>query len=336
MVFMRIAIVKLSALGDIVHAMSVLQFIKNFNNEILIDWVVEESYAELLELNPNINQIHLINIKKAKKKKSLTLLLSELNKVRKLAPYDIVIDLQGLIKSALISKLIKSKKTIGFDKDSAREGIASFFYTDKFNYDYSENVIERNYSLIEFALGIHIGKKQINSKLPFLFASSNKLNTSLSKTKKNILLIPGASHITKCYPPSKFAKLTSLIDANFLIIWGNSDEKVLAKKIKELSPEVDICNKQSIDSLILLISLVDLVIGPDTGPTHIAWALNVPSITLFGPTPGYRNTYQTPINRIIESDSIVNPMKINKGDYSIENIDIQKILNVSLELLKYK
>ena len=58
--FMRVAIVKLSALGDIVHAMSVLQFIKNFNNEILIDWVVEESYAELLELNPNINQIHLM------------------------------------------------------------------------------------------------------------------------------------------------------------------------------------------------------------------------------------------------------------------------------------
>ena len=56
--FMRVAIVKLSALGDIVHAMSVLQFIKNFNNEIVIDWVVEESYAELLELNPNINLLY--------------------------------------------------------------------------------------------------------------------------------------------------------------------------------------------------------------------------------------------------------------------------------------
>jgi heptosyltransferase I len=331
---MRIAIVKLSALGDIVHAMTVLQFIKNFNNKILIDWVVEESYAELLELNPNIHQIHLINFKKAKKKKSLTILLSELNKVRKLAPYDIVIDLQGLIKSALISKLIKSKKTVGFDKDSSREGIASFFYTHKFNFDYSKNVIERNYSLIEFALGLRIGKKQINSKVPFLFPSSNQLDIKLSTIKKNILLIPGASHISKCYPPSKFAKLTSLIDANFLVIWGNSDEKVMAKKIKELSPEVDICNKQSIDSLILLISLVDLVIGSDTGPTHIAWALNVPSITLFGPTPGYRNTYQTPINRIIESESRVNPMKINKGDVSIENIAVQEIVKVSKELLQ--
>jgi heptosyltransferase I len=333
MVFMRIAIVKLSALGDIVHAMSVLQFIKNYNNEILIDWVVEESYAELLELNPNINQIHLVNFKKAKKKKSFTILLSDLNKVRNLAPYDIVIDLQGLIKSALISKLIKSKKTIGFDKDSSREGIASFFYTDKFNFDYSKNVIERNYSLIDFALGLSIGKKQINSKVPFLFPSSNQLDIRLSKTKKNILLIPGASHISKCYPPSKFAKLTSLIDANFYVIWGNSDEKLMAKKIKELSPEVNICNKQSIDSLIFLISVVDLVIGPDTGPTHIAWALNVPSITLFGPTPGYRNTYQTSINRIIESESRVNPMKISKDDFSIENISIAEVALLAKELI---
>ena len=333
MVFMRIAIVKLSALGDIVHAMTVLQFIKNFNNEILIDWVVEESYAELLELNPNINQIHLINFKKAKKKKSIALIWSELNKVRKLAPYDIVIDLQGLIKSALISKLIKSKKTIGFDKDSSREGLASFFYTDKFNFDYSKNVIERNYSLVEFALGLCIGKKQIDRKAPFLFSSSNQLDIRLSKIKKNILLIPGASQVTKCYPPSQFAKLTSLIDANFLVIWGNLDEKIMAKTIKELSPDVDICNKQSINSLILLISLVDLVIGPDTGPTHIAWALNVPSITLFGPTPGYRNTYQTPMNRIIESESRVDPKKINKCDYSIKEISPDVIVKIAQPLL---
>ena len=63
----------------------------------------------------------------------------------------------------------------------------------------------------------------------------------------------------------------------------------------------------SLDGLMSLISQVDLVIGPDTGPTHMAWALNIPSVTLFGPTPGYRNTYITSINKIIESDSKVNP-----------------------------
>ena len=76
-----------------------------------------------------------------------------------------------------------------------------------------------------------------------------------------------------------------------------------------------------------------MVIGGDTGPTHIAWALNIPSLTLFGPTPGYRNTYITKINKIIESNSKVDPYKINKDDYSIRDIDVQEILNNARKLL---
>ena len=67
--FMKIAIVKLSALGDIIHAMVVLQFIKKYK-KIEIDWIVEESYKELLEFHPDINKVHVVNLKKAKKKKS--------------------------------------------------------------------------------------------------------------------------------------------------------------------------------------------------------------------------------------------------------------------------
>ena len=89
----------------------------------------------------------------------------------------------------------------------------------------------------------------------------------------------------------------------------------------------------SLDGLMSLISQVDLVIGPDTGPTHMAWALNVPSITLFGPTPGYRNTCITSINKIIESDSTVNPRKINRSDYSIKNIQVSDILKLAQKLL---
>ena len=82
-----------------------------------------------------------------------------------------------------------------------------------------------------------------------------------------------------------------------------------------------------------MISKIDLVIGPDTGPTHMAWALDRPSITLFGSTPGYRNAYVTKINRIIESKSQVNPYKIDKNDYSIQDIDPNKILQVAKDLL---
>ena len=125
-----------------------------------------------------------------------------------------------------------------------------------------------------------------------------------------------------------------MLDANFIVVWGNDSEKIMANKVKNLSPAVTVCNKLSINSLIILISKVDLVIGPDTGPTHISWAMNIPSITLFGSTPGYRNSYQTHINRIIESKTKVDPYKIDKNDYSVSDIDIQEILNISLELLK--
>ena len=330
---MKIAIVKLSALGDIVHAMVVLQFIKNHHPKIEIDWVVEEDFKELLEFHPDINQVHKVNIRKAKKKKSFFLLVSELRKIRKFGSYDLVIDMQGLIKSALVSRLMISPVTLGFNRFSIREGIASILYNKTFNYGYDKNVIERNIALIEFALGLSVSKQEIEHKLPFLHSSRKYSNSDLSDIKKNILLVPGASHKSKCYPVSNLANLITLFDANFLVIWGNQKEKKMADKLKVLSPSINICQKLSIDQLISLISQIDLVIGPDTGPTHIGWALNIPSITLFGSTPGYRNSYTTKINRTIESKSRVNPFKIDKNDYSIKDIDVQEIFKVHKELL---
>ena len=131
---MKIAIVKLSALGDIVHAMVVLQFIKKYNQEIEIDWVVEENYKELLDSNPNVSAVHVINIKQVKQKKSIYLFLSELKKMRKLGPYDLVIDMQGLFKSALISFLIPSPITLGFNRFSIRTLQTNTFWDNKNNY----------------------------------------------------------------------------------------------------------------------------------------------------------------------------------------------------------
>jgi len=332
---MKIAIVKLSALGDIVHAMVVLQFIRKYNQAVEIDWIVEEGYQELLEFNPNVSKVHVVNIKKAKQKRSLYIFLSELKKMRMIGSYDLVIDMQGLFKSALIAHLIPSKITLGFNRSSIRESIASFFYNKTFNYGYAENVIERNIALISFALRMDIEKQEIKNKSSFLYPSQKYLTNNLSTSKKNILIIPGASHNTKRYPEGKLAQLANLLDANFLIIWGDLDEKIMAEKIKVNAPNVIICEMLSIDSLISLISQVDLVIGPDTGPTHMAWGLCVPSITLFGATPGYRNTYMSKTNRVLESKSKVNPLKINKNDFSIQDIEVQEILKVSKELLNF-
>ena len=329
---MKIAIVKLSALGDIVHAMVVLEFIKH-NKDVSIDWIVEESYKDLLIFNPNINKVHSVNIKNAKKKKSIYFLLTELFKVRDFGPYDLVIDMQGLIKSALIARLIPSHITLGFDKSSARESFSTIFYNKNFKSNYSNNVIERNFELMKFAVNFISDKEEIKYKKPFLYTKENYSFPYLSKNKKNVILIPGASHVSKQFPAYKFAELSLMFDINFLVIWGNKQEKNLADKIKLLSPKSFICDKLSISLLISLIKQVDLVIGSDTGPTHIAWAVNRPSITLFGSTPGNRNTYVTNINKIIESKSKVNPYKINKNDFSIKDIDVSEIFEVAKKLL---
>jgi heptosyltransferase-1 len=330
---MRIAIVKLSAMGDIVHAMLVLQYIKNLNPKISIDWIVEESFKDLLKFNPHVNKLHLVSFKDAKKNKSILTLFKDLNKLRHHDLYDLVIDMQGLIKSAIVSRILPSKQVIGFDKFSTREKLASNFYSKKLNCPYETNVIKRNIALIEFALGFSVEKQQIYNKVPFIYSNVRELNIKSTKSKKNILIIPGASHPSKRYPVESFAKLAHLLDANYHIIWGSADEELLAKEIKKSASHVNICPKLSIEKLASLISQLDLVIGPDTGPTHIAWALNIPSITLFGSTPGYRNTLETDINKKIESHSNVNPNKIDKNDYSIKDIDVETIVSEANELL---
>ena len=241
--------------------------------------------------------------------------------------------MQGLIKSAIISKLLPSKQIIGFDKFSIREKFASNFYSKRLNCSYETNVVIRNIALIEFALGFIDEKQQIYNKLSFIYSNAKELGFNIKNSKKNILLIPGASNPSKRYPVESFAKLVHFLDASYHIIWGSADEKLLAKEIKKLAPDVKICPKLSIEKLASLISQIDLVIGADTGPTHIAWALNIPSITIYGPTPGYRNTFETERNKIIESDSIVNPNKIDKNDFSIRNIEVEKIVVKARELL---
>ena len=331
---MKIAIVKLSALGDIIHAMVALQFIKRKYPDCQIDWIVEEGFKGVLENNPDISQIHTVNIKKAKKNKSLKLLFQAFKKLKKLPKYDVVIDAQGLIKSAIVSRVIPSNKTFGFDKNSLRESFAAKFYTDTCSIDYSENIIKRNTFVISSALDFAISHTSILGKKLFLYFNSKSVFIPTEGHKPNVAFVPGASFKSKIYPVEKYIKLANELDANIIILWGNEEEKLMAEQIQVNTSNVSISSKLTLDELKSVITQMDLVIGGDTGPTHMAWALNVPSITLFGSTPGYRNTYVTDINRVIESESKVDPYKINKGDFSIGDIEDNKVVLKAKELLQ--
>lgn len=329
----RIAIIKLSAMGDIIHAMVALQYIKKQYPNLKIDWFVESAFVGVLENNPDINEIIKLDLKSIKKDKKEIINQIRLIKKYKKNSYDLVIDAQGLIKSAIVSFFL-GKSRVGFSKNSTREKLASFFYTKKVDIAYDKNAIERNVKVLSQALNFEITKDDILNKKPFLFYKNENevIYEYLSKDKKNVLFVIGASWPSKMYSKEKFAKIINNLDENCLITWGNEAEKDIADFIANIS-KAKVLPKLDLNSLKAIMSKVDLVIGNDTGPTHMAWALNIPSITLFGNTPGYRNTYITNTNKIIESKSIVNPFKLDRNDFSIKEIDENEIINTAKGLL---
>jgi len=330
---MRIAIVKLSALGDIVHAMVALQFLKQAHPEIVIDWLVEENFVGVLQGNPDINQVLTVNLKSLKQNKAN--LFNEIKKIREYAKnnYDLVIDAQGLIKSAVTSKLLSSK-VAGFDKQSIREKPATWLYKKQVTYPYDANTIDRNVAVIGQPLGVQITEQQIINKVPFLFYSNElgSIASFFSEKQANIVFVIGSTWPSRNYPKEKYLTVIDGLDANSLIIWGNEQEKQDAEWIAKKTTNATVLPKLNFDQLKAVLANSNLVIGNDTGPTHMAWGFNIPSITLFGPTPVSR-VYQTAINKVLKSPSKVNPFKLDKNDFSIKEIKESEIIMLAKSLL---
>lgn len=331
---MKIAIVKLSALGDIVHAMVALQFIKAAIADVKIDWIVEQRFAGLLEHNPHIDNVLTVNLKALKTEK--TGFFREVAKVRRYAAadYDLVIDAQGLIKSALVARLL-SARCAGFDRDSIREQWAAWFYRQTVAYPYDANTIDRNVAVLTRPLGFSVSREQILAKQPFLyFLPTPVLDDYFVADKPNVVLVIGSTWPSRNYPLEKYLQVVFGLEANFLIGWGNEKELWMAQWLADHSL-ARVLPKLSLNDLKAAIARCQLVIGNDTGPTHMAWGLNRPSITLFGPTPVSR-VYQTPINKVLKSSSLVNPFKLDKQDFSITEIEPSQIVALARTLLGHE
>jgi len=326
---MRIAIVRLSAMGDIIQSMIVLQFIKEYIPDSTIDWFVDEQFSDILKGAEYLDNIFPIKIKGVKLYEVPFRLIKLLRVIRNKGKYDLVIDPQGLIKSGLISRFIKANKRVGFHRSSSRESLSAIFYSDSYKIPYEENVIRRYIGLIEYCFNINIpGNKILNKESLFLSDRKSPRNQD-----DYVVFIIGASFESKIYPIEKFAEVSNSISANVVVVWHSDKEKILAEKLKKLSPTVNISKKLNLDALKNLISKSILVIGGDTGPTHLAWGMNIPSITLFGSTPMRRNFMQTSINYALDSDSKVNTLKINKNDDSIKNIEPSRILDLYKQII---
>ena len=161
---------------------------------------------------------------------------------------------------------------------------------------------------------------------------SKKIDEFIHTDRKNIVYILGSSWSSKVYPKEKYIELIDILGEGTLLVWGSSGERESAQYIANHT-DATIVSKLSLGELKALIYRADLVIGGDSGPTHIAWAMGRASITLFGPTPGWRNALETEQNRVISSSSKVDPLKLNRDDYSIAEIKPNTIAKVARELL---
>ncbi|AEN14924.1 lipopolysaccharide heptosyltransferase-1 [Helicobacter pylori Puno120] len=335
---MKIAIVRLSALGDIIVSAVFLALIKERFTNAQIEWFVDERFGAILEHSPYIDKLHPIALKS-----TLTtfnpLKIFKLFKSLRAYEYDIVIDMQGLIKSALITQMLKAPKKVGFDCTSAREGLSAFFYSQKVSIAYSEPVLKRNFTLLSHAL--NLPKKEISEGLSsrskvFSYQDSPKIDAlNLNENKLKILFVLETSKINKTYPIERFKELALMLE-NFQIclLWHADEDKATALYgILKNQCDVLLLPKLTLNEVKALLFKMDLIIGGDTGITHLAWALQKPSITLYGNTPMERFKLESPINVSLTGNSNAN---YHKKDFSIQNIDPKKIKECVLNILKEK
>jgi len=326
---MKIAIVRLSALGDIFQSMIVLQFIKSRYPVAQIDWFVDSFYEDALKDNKDIDNIIPINLKKLKNDFSIKELLNTIKELKSFPSYDYIFDLQGLLKSAIVSRLIPGRNRIGFDKSSIRERLAVLFYSKTFFIPYHENVIKRYIGIVNHSLNLKLTTLEVLNKKP-IFDYSKKIGI---KNKIGLIII-GASFESKIYPVENFAKVINSLGIDFVVSWKTSIEREMALKLISLTNRAKLSESLDVSGLKSQVANSSIVIGGDTGPTHLAWAMNVPSITIFGPTPMERNFFRTEINYGIKSNSQVDVYKINKSDFSIREINSDEICRLAKRILK--
>lgn len=316
---LKIAIVKLSALGDIVHAAIVLQFIKKHCPNAHITWLVDARFASLLKDHPLIDELVVLPLKESFKKSYKI--------IKTLGKFDKIIDLQGLFKSAVVAKLL-GKEIYGFSRESVKEKIAARLYRHKFKIDYNENIIIRNLSLVGYALNFSFDRDEILKKSPCFEICKKFKNES---GKKRVLIAAFASEESKIY--DKFKDVIRLLEGcEIYLCYGSESEKARVEAIIS-GTSAKLLEKLSIKDMIDFIASCDLVIGNDSGLTHLAWAVNRPSITLFGNRPSHRNAYVTDKNLVVDMGKQIDARSIDKNDFCIREIYPETVANFAKRLL---
>jgi lipopolysaccharide heptosyltransferase I len=315
----KVALVKLSALGDVIHALPVARALRRAYPHAELSWLVEAREAAVLREHPDLD--HVISVdtrgwrgRLGREARSLWADLRELRGRLRARRFDVAVDAQGLLKSGIITRLTGAPVRVGFGAARCKERVSALF-TNRHVIPppAAAHVVEQNLALLG-ALGIPGGAPEF--LIPPRPEAQRRMDEFLVEAgwkpgDRLVALNPGAGQPRKQWAPARYAavgeRLGAEAGARVLLLWGPA-ESHLAREIALgmrgpgrgaarplLAPPTDL------DELTALLRRAQLMVSGDTGPLHLAAALGTPALGLFGPTSGRRNGPYGPRCRALQS-----------------------------------
>ncbi|MDD5058977.1 MAG: lipopolysaccharide heptosyltransferase I [Sideroxydans sp.] len=285
----KIVLIKTSSLGDVLHNLPVVTDICKHIPDARIDWVVEESFAALPALHPKV--LHVIPVAIRRWRKSWWAARSEIQGFRqelRERRYDFALDTQGLLKSALITHFAHTKRC-GYDWNSAREPLASLFYDHTYSVHKDQHAVERNRQLAAAALGYtalgapDYGIRTPEIALPWLPHSSY------------VVLLHATSRDDKLWDEQNWIALGKHLHQtglNAVLPWGSAQEKTRSERLCAAIPDAVCTPRLNLNEAAALLGKARAVVGVDTGLSHLAAALAVPTVGIYTATdPGLTGLY---------------------------------------------
>jgi heptosyltransferase-1 len=305
----RFLLVRLGALGDIVHAIPVAAALRRAFPPARIDWLVSAKHRDILDLVPTIDRRVVIRDRSAARSgASLVSAIRELRRTR----YDVVFDLQGLVKSASLARLTGARRVVGFASGYLRERLARPFYTEVYDpggggmYDPRErsHVVQMNLGLLT-AIGIPVGSPEF----PLDQADTEIARGMRAQAGHRYALInPGAAWPNKRWPPARYGAVARALAGRrglvSIVSWGPGEEGLAQEVVRESDGAALLSPRTSIADLVAIIRGAALMISGDTGPTHVASAVGTPVVGIYGPTRPSRNGPLSPEDVSISRDTV--------------------------------
>lgn len=274
----KILIVKTTSMGDVIHALPAVADIKREFPDTHIDWVVEKSFADIVSLSPLVTKVHQVAVRQWRKAilcQDTWRAISQVKQALEQEHYDCVIDLQGLLKSAVIARWAKAP-IVGYDARSIKEPIASRFYNKVVSVSRNLSAVERCRALCAAALGYDY------QHLPLQFSLATPMQKE--RTAYAVFLV-NTSRETKLWNETKWIELgQEMTQAGLSVdfLWAAPQEFERVSRIAEaIGNQARVHPRLRIAECASVLAAADLVVGVDTGLTHLAAALDRPCVGLF-------------------------------------------------------